>query len=141
MAELLVAAQNHELPDDPDKDRRGCYKRGYVIVIMPDGHPWGTKECLPWSVVIKLPGVSVHNAILQKYVGRQFVGATGEAYRRRRWQLRWADLPTAAKTRLQNDGELVIKVGTYSGSYDYTWTQVKGYFRDLQTGLDETETF
>jgi hypothetical protein len=33
---------------------------------------------------------------------------------------------------------LTIKVGTYAGTYDYTWTQVKGYFRNQQTGLDET---
>ena len=28
---------------------------------------------------------------------------------------------------------------TYTGEYDYTWTQIKNYFRNLQTGLDGVE--
>jgi hypothetical protein len=57
---------------------------------------------------------------------------------RRLWKIRFADLPLAARNKLASSGELVIKVGTYAGTYDYTWTQVKGYFRNLKTGLDET---
>jgi len=35
-------------------------------------------------------------------------------------------------------GGLTIKAGDYAGDYDYTWTQIKAYFRNLKTGLDET---
>jgi hypothetical protein len=43
MAELLVKAiSNSHI--DPTKDQRGCYKRGDVVVVMPDGHQWGKEE-------------------------------------------------------------------------------------------------
>jgi hypothetical protein len=59
-------------------------------------------------------------------------------YRRRNWIIRWADLPAAARTKLTNTGVLTIKAGTYSGTADYTWAQVRNYFRNQETGLDET---
>jgi len=143
MAELLVTAQNHTLPNDPNKDRRGCYKRGYVVVIQPDGHGWGFKERPPWNVVIKVPGVPAASPVLQKYLAPELsaqVGPDGALlkYRRRRWQIRWADLPIEARTQLAAGG-LTIKAGAYAGAADYTWAQIKGYFRDLKTGLDESE--
>ena len=143
MAELIVKAIS-VTHADADKDRRGCYKRGYPVAVYPDGTNWGAEECLPKFVIIKIPGVAVDHPTLLKYCGMEYddtpdADGTYPVYRRRRWQIRWADLPLAARTRLQDDGELIIKVGTYAGTYDYTWAQVKGYFRDLKTGLDETE--
>jgi len=138
--ELLVRAKNNTNAD-PEEDRRGCYKRGMVVLIMPDGHQWGNGERLPGFVVIKIPEISVAKA--QKYIAEQYQGVDADGvpirYRRRLWQVRWDDLPAAAKTRLANDGELVIKAtDAYSGSFDYTWTQVKSFFRNLETNLDET---
>ena len=43
MAELLIKAQDAIHPD-PIKDLRGCYKKGDVGVIMPDGWRWGKEE-------------------------------------------------------------------------------------------------
>ena len=43
MAELLIKAcdATHE---DEVEDLRGCYKKGYVVVIKPDGWSWGKEE-------------------------------------------------------------------------------------------------
>jgi len=61
-------------------------------------------------------------------------------YRRRLWQVRWEDLPAGAKTKLASTGELTVKAtAAYVGAFDYTWAQVKSFFRNLKTGLDETE--
>lgn len=125
---------------DPETDRIGCYKKGMPVVVMPDGHTWGLGEKFPNFVSIDIPGVSVSKVM--KYVEPEYSGIpTAEAtiYRRRLWQLRWSDLPIAAKNILALDSRLIIKVGGYVGPYDYTWQQVKGFFRNLKTGLDETE--
>ena len=131
MAEILVKAVS-AAHVDPVKDRRGCYKRGYPVVVMPDGHPWGLEERRPKFVVLKIPTIPVSRVL--KYI------ETWEGVQRRRGRVRWDDLPTRAKNRLANDGELIIKAGAYDGTFDYTWEQVKAFFRNDETGLDETET-
>jgi hypothetical protein len=65
MAEILVKAIDATNPDSV-KDERGCYKRGYPVCVMPDGHSWGTQENLPTFVVVKLPGVSVDD--IKQYI-------------------------------------------------------------------------
>lgn len=50
--EILVKAEDHTHPD-PVKDRRGAYKKGDVVVVKPDGHPWGTKEGPPRFVIVR----------------------------------------------------------------------------------------
>ena len=138
MAELLVKATD-AININPDKDLQ-CYKRGMPVVVMPDGHPWGLEERLPSFVIVKIPGVAVDR--VQKYITPEYtVSAESDStvYRRRMWQIRWSSLPVAARNKLTSTGELIIKTGTYDGIYDYTWQQVKGYFRNLFTGLDEAE--
>ena len=59
MAEILLRAQNQiDVPADPEKVAR-LRVPGDVVVVMPDGHPWASRECLPRFWIIKLPGVSV----------------------------------------------------------------------------------
>lgn len=129
MAELLVKAVS-ATHSDPAKDQRGCYKRGHAVVVMPDGHEWGTLETLPRFVVLKFPLVAP--ARVEKYLATVTT-------RRRRWRLRWADLPAAARNKLTSTGQLVIKAdAAYTGAFDYTWAQVKGFFRDDETNTDET---
>lgn len=132
--ELLVKAVDHT-HSDPTEDARGSYKRGMIVVCMPDGHVWGNEERLPRFVVIKVPGISCGQ--VQKYASAWLDG-NGDTVRRRLWQIRWADLPLAARQKLATTGELVIKAGTYNGAFDYTWTQVKAFFHNLQTDTDET---
>ena len=141
MAEILIKAVDATNPD-ATKDRVGCYKRGMPVVVMPDGHPWGTEETLPRFVVIKIPGVPVET--IQKYIEPEY--ETGPqldppVYRRRKWSLRWTDLPQGVKDKFLTNGFVTIKAGAYAGAYDYTWQQVKAYFRNQLTGLDETEDF
>lgn len=219
-AEILVKATDSIHPN-PTEDLRGSYKRGYPVVVMPDGHIWGSEERLPKFVVIKIPLISVEkvqkyiqtysdftkipilngdiwidnnpetgyinwNTHTLSYAGIQYViesasinkkyiywigGTTyqvsdtfpllsdgqfiiayniGGLHRleyhtpptiiRRLWQIRWADLPLAARNKLQTTGQLTIKAtAAYIGTYDYTWTQIKTFMRNLKTGLDETE--
>src|SRR3972149_1739952 len=138
MAEILVKAVD-TMNIDPNKDRRGCYKRGMPVVVMDDGHEWGLEERLPKFVVIKFPMIPKDKVM--KYIDPEpGLDTDGNIiiYRRRMWQIRWADLPLAVKTKIQSTGELTIKATTsYTGNYDYTWTQIKTYFRNLLTGLDE----
>ena len=134
MAEILIKAIS-AAHSDPTKDQRGCYKRGMPVVVMPDGHPWGNEERLPKFVVLKIPMISV--AQVQKYIEPQI--ESDVVTRRRLWRIRWADLPALAQSILTTTGMLTIKATeAYTGTFDYTWTQVKVYFRNQLTGLDET---
>ena len=63
MAELLVLAKAGYTNPDPEKDRRGCYKKGDIVHVSDDGHEWGAKETLPSFVVVKVPGVSLAAAL------------------------------------------------------------------------------
>ncbi len=51
MAELLVL--NRDATPEPRS-----YKRGDIVVVMPDGHAWGNAEGLPDFVRASLPGVA-----------------------------------------------------------------------------------
>ena len=59
MCELLVKSVDATHPD-PVINLSGCYKRGDVVVIQPDGFMWGTGE-LDTSVfeIVKMPGVAI----------------------------------------------------------------------------------
>ena len=43
MAELLIKATD-AVHSDEIEDLRGCYKKGYVVVVKPDGWKWGKEE-------------------------------------------------------------------------------------------------
>lgn len=136
MAELLVKAQN-ATHADPEQDQRGCYKRGMPVCVMDDGHLWGMREGLPGFVILKFP--LIPKSRIEKFLSN-YEDEHGNLVRRKLWQIRWADLPSAARQKLANSGELTIKATTsYTASFDYTWAQVKSFFRNLQTGQDESE--
>jgi len=139
MAEILVKAVDATHPDS-DKDRKGAYKRGMPVVVMPDGQSWGNEERLPKFIVIKIPGVPVEK--VKKYIDPEYQGLDADGqpvtYRRREWHISWADLPQGVKERILANGGLTIKVASYSGPYDYTWPQVKAYFKGITSGLSET---
>jgi len=139
-AEILVMAHDNTHAS-PTIDRSGSYKRGYPVVVFEDGHGWGAGEGLPDFVIIKIPTISADK--VKKYIAPYF-SSTPDAegnypiYQRRLWQIQWNSLPTAAKNKLSTTGQLIIKAGSYNGSYDFTWAQVKGYFLNLQTSQVET---
>lgn len=120
MAEILVNAR-----------AMSDWQLGHPVHVAEDGQPWGTEERLPKFVVLKLPLVPA--ARVMKYVQDEGL------VRPRTWRIRWAALPQAARDKLTTVGELVILVPAYGyqGPFDYTWTQVKQFFRNDVTGLDE----
>lgn len=135
MAEILVRAINYS-HIDPEKDRIGAYKTGYPVIAFNDGHEWSHNEGLPRFFIIKVPGISVDK--VNKYIQPELVDGNQEIHRRRLWQIQKDELPQAARNKIKNNGELIIKAGNYSGSFDYTWSQVKQYFKNLKTNLRET---
>jgi hypothetical protein len=142
MAELLIKAIS-ATHVNPEKDQRGCYKLGMIVEIRPDGCVYGLSECLPTFFKIKLPLVPINNPILMRLMESQQVhngfeddGTTPryDIVRRRRCWLKHIDIPQAAKDKLRDTGELIIKANAaYEGPYDYTWTQIKNYLWDDDT--------
>ena len=135
MAEILIRAVNNG-----DVENKQAYKIGMPVVIMQDNHLWGSKESPPNFYLLKVPFISVDKVL--KFIKPQMVTIADEEiiYRRRLWKIRVKDLPTVVKQKFKDNGELIIKAtDTYTGEYDYTWTQIKNYFRNLQTGLDGVE--
>lgn len=141
MADALLFATNHTHPD-PIIDRRGSWKRGYIKDVKPDGFAWGKEEDPATAnprlyALLKFPGVSV--ASFEKYLAAQMDDAGGlllvpVRYRRRLWQIQYAELPLAARNKLATTGILTI-----GANGDYTWAQVKGFFMRLDTNARETE--
>ncbi len=74
MAEILLFGYDKH-HSDPIIDAQAMYKRGDIVIVRPDGHPWGSKEGLPDFVLLKLPGVAVKNvlAYCQPKEGELFV--------------------------------------------------------------------
>lgn len=117
MAEFLVKAVS-ATHSDPEKDARGCYKRGDIVVSMPDGHEWGREETLPTFVVVKVPGIDHERAA-------KYLESTDSL--RRKFRIRVDDVPPAILRQLRDTGETTV-----------TWSQVRGFIRDKVTGQDET---
>lgn len=61
MAELLIKAVDAKNPT-PGIDLAGCYKRGDVVIVKPDGWKWGKCEGLPRFIVLKVPSMTIESA-------------------------------------------------------------------------------
>ncbi len=123
MAELLVKAIDATHPD-PVKDKQGCYKRGDVVVAMPDGHKWGKEERLPKFVIVKIPDLSIASA--QKYIQEE-VDGKGEPITRRLFQVEIDKTPLELRNELETKGEAMV-----------LWNNIKGFVKDKVTGAPET---
>jgi hypothetical protein len=122
VAEILIKAVD-ATHADPEKDRRGCYRRGMPVVVMPDGHAWGAEERLPRFVVLKLPGISPER--VQQFTEHQMEGEV--VYRRRLWKFFVDEIPLAARNKIASQGYLTIGTGG-----DFTWAQARNYVRNLR---------
>ena len=117
------------------------WKRGQVVAIYEDRPTYGSKEVPPEFYFIRLPGVPA--AVAASKLLKDNISADGTIVRRRVFRLRVADMPVAARNLMQTNGQLVIRVAAYWDNqsvfttWDYTWTQVKDYFRNDDSGLDE----
>lgn len=102
MAELLIKAIDHT-HTVPEKDRRGCYKRGDVVVVMPDGHEWGRKEGPPKFQVVKIPDAVL--ADLRYLQDEQHEdddrNVTNDTYRRRAHTFDFGTLPPGVITAIE----------------------------------------
>ena len=128
MAELLVMRQNKTHPD-PDKDTRGSYKLGDVVVVKEDGHEWGKEEhpatsTNPMFFLVKIPGIPASK--VEQFIEPESTAdpETGEVTvtRRRRWNIRANDVPLAIRNQLLNTGEVTV-----------TWTQIRNYVQNKLT--------
>lgn len=149
---LIFTRDNTHL--DPEKNRRGCYKRGMVVVVFEDGHTWGREEskqqwiakggvAADWPgqgkfILLKIPGVPAAKAQelldpqTEDDAGTPLLNPDGspKTYRRRRWQLLADSLPLAARNTLATAGE-----------YTTTVAAVRSYLQRIRdaaqfTGLD-----
>lgn len=100
MAELLIKALS-ATSADPQKDA-ALYKQGDVVVIMPDGHVWGSKETLPDFWRVRVAGVSPEDFA-------QALTRTGN--RRRDFQFDRAQLPPTLRTQLVTNGFVTLTRG------------------------------
>lgn len=141
MCEILIFAGNNTHPD-PEKDRRGCWKRGYPVVVKEDGHEWGAEERWPKFAILKLPGVPAAKVEafldpqMEDDAGVPFYETIPEAnprraiYRRKAHHLKWAALPAGVRNTLQT-----------TGAYTTTVAEIRAYLRRIRddapfTGMD-----
>lgn len=118
MAELLVVAID-AAHDDPEKDRRGCYKRGDVVVTEDDGYEWGRKEGPPKFVVLHVQDTD--KAVVAPLAEMQYDDDAGQpvtdteglpaVFRRRRWRVDLDALPPGIITALQASGRASLPPG------------------------------
>lgn len=126
MAELLVKAVN-ATHSDPNKDLRGCYKRGDIVLVRENGHVWGSLELKPPAdggkfVVIKITDVTraqVINWVLNHWA-TDLEGSDG--IRRRRVKIDVDLVPPAVLQELNQTGQ-----------YTTTWVAIRQYVRNKET--------
>lgn len=125
MAELLIKAISSTNPD-PVKDQRGCYKRGDIVDVRPDGFEWGKEEGLPTFVKVKIPGLAVSTLkqFMESEKGDGVVIPLETTVRRRKWNILINDIPSQIKQTLQTAGEVTV-----------TLSQIRNYIKNKQTGV------
>lgn len=104
MAVLLIKAVD-AVNDDPAKDASGCYKRGDVVVVLPDGHQWGRKEGPPNFFRLKIPGLSVAEA--EELMAAE-VDVEGNAITRRARRLMADSIPAEIRKAIAEKGEVAL---------------------------------
>ena len=127
MATLLCKAIDATNPD-PVKDARGCYKRGDVVLVRPDDHPWGRLEVLPPAQGGKFARIVISDVTRAQVVNWvrnnwqcEIDGTDGEV-RRRRVRIDIALLPNNVRNALNNNGVFTT-----------TWATVREYLRNKAT--------
>lgn len=138
MAELLIKATN-ATHTDPVKDARGCYKRGDVVGVAPDGWAWGALELKAPAtggqfVVLKITDVTRQQVInwVRNNWGTQIDGidfdVDGETpLRRRRVRIDVDLVPNNVRNAMNNTGQ-----------YSTTWTAIRQYIRNKETNATAT---
>jgi len=129
MAELLVKAQDAPnfsalVLSDSAKAYAGCYLRGDIVEVRPDGANYGKEEGLPKFVVIKIPDLTITQA--QKYVAPHLSADKQTVLRRRLYSGLLDSVPAAVKLELKATGVVTV-----------TFSQIRNYIKNKKTGLVE----
>jgi hypothetical protein len=132
MAEILVKAVDAIHPD-PVKDLRGCYKRGDVIGVAPNGWAWGALEQLApvnggQFVIVKITDVTrtqVLNWVRNNWQCE--IDGVDSNVRRRRVRIDTQLLPASVRNALNNTGQ-----------YSTTWAAIRQYLRNKLTDATAT---
>ena len=129
MAEFLIRARDGATTGDATRDARDVYRRGDVVVIAPDGHPWGREEHPATAtgrpfVIVKVPGLTVEQARRFAALDTITDPVTGRPVmrRRRRWRVEADALPLTVLRTLQGEGVVSVP-----------WTVAREYVRDKVT--------
>lgn len=134
MAEFLIKAISATHPD-PLKDARGCYKRGDIVDVRPDGFKWGKEERLPKFVIVKIPGLDAEK--VKKYMQPHF--ETGVLFdynteespavlKRRLHRVLIDDVPAVILDKLKTTGTVTVSLSQIRNYVQNKFTQ--------ETGLD-----
>ncbi len=141
MAEMLIKATD-ATHHDPLVDACGCYKRGMPVVVMEDGHEWGSEEGPPKFYVIKFPGVSAES--LRKYIAPWLnTDQSGKivGVKRREWQFQLNELDPSVLQILESTGSLSVQTSqALRGSFDLAWNQFRSICHNHKTNLRESGT-
>ena len=104
MAELLIKAVD-ATADDPETDK-GCYKRGDVVIIRPDGWEWGQAERPPKFFVLRVPGLSVEDA--EELTQLDVDSSLESLPRRRSWHVMLDDMSGEYLRAIESTGRLML---------------------------------
>jgi len=130
MAELLIMAVDITNPNTA-KSTRGCYKRGDVVGVAPDGWNWASGEGRPRFYILKITDVTraqVYNWVLNNWdtvldCVDLDVDRNPMNYKRRRRVRFDLDLIPAA----------VLNTLNSTGQYSNTWANIRDYVRNKLT--------
>lgn len=122
---ILVLIDRDASHADPEKDQRGCYKRGDIVAVHEDDAHDGdlikNPVQAPWYL-IRVEGA--RKAQVERVLEPERTADTPDARvtRRRKFGLNPADLPAAARQALQRDRYLSV-----------TLAQARSYIRNKVT--------
>lgn len=139
MAEILIKAvdsvvtDEHGDPVDPAIDTAHSFKQGHPVVVMPDGHEWGSDEGLPKFYILKVPGTSTEtiHPYLVSHTDTPVVTtrADGKTHTEhpvicpRLWRLDMSNIPADVKRSL-----------TTTGTHSTTWESIKTHIKNRKDG-------
>lgn len=139
MALLLIKATSatHLLATDPDKDARGCYKRGDIVDVYRDDQHDGDLVAHPIQppfVLVRITDVTRAQAVrlMQPQTTDALVDGrvVRTVVRKRRHALELDNIPPGPiRNRIGNDRYIEV-----------TWAQIRDYLRNKETGLTEGPT-
>jgi hypothetical protein len=118
MAILLIFDRDNTHPD-PEKDVRGCWKRGMVVEVFEDDKPLVLPPAEPFYLV-KIAGVTKAQA--EKYMAAH-TDAEGRILCRRLYKLDTDIIPLAVKKALRD-----------YRYFETDWPTVRNYIRNLLDG-------